>query len=369
MLGKPSINDVLERRNHILKDMSLWGEALKIVVYILNRVSSKGYKFYNPTSRFFFEIGNTRFLKEVEFKKEENIRNVVFVKEFVNDIVQVLIPITVQETTLVIEDNVQTIVPDIVLEQDYDERGHATPNDSIVFLQEHEDDIGLIKDYSINFCQAMCSSNSQKWINVIKDEMKSMQDNDILDLVELPKGMKPIGYKWIFKTEKDFKGNIERYKDCLVAKGFTYKEDIDYNRNFSLVSSKDSFRTIMVLVAHFDLELHQMDVKIVFLNGDINETIYMVQLENFVLDDSKSMVCKLKKFIYGLKHASCQWYHKFHQVITSYGFEANVVDNCVYHKLNGSKYIFLILYVDNILLASSDIGLLHENKRFLMKNF
>ncbi|RDX96077.1 hypothetical protein CR513_21308, partial [Mucuna pruriens] len=101
----------------------------------------------------------------------------------------------------------------------------------------------------------------------------------------------------------------------------------------------------MALVAHFDLELHQMDVKTMFVNGDIYETIYMMQPENFVSNESKSMV------------------------ITSYDFEANVVDDCVYYKISGSKYIFLVLYVDDILLASSDTNLLHETKRFLTKNF
>jgi len=81
------------------------------------------------------------------------------------------------------------------------------------------------------------------------------------------------------------------------------------------------------------------------------------------------MVCKLKKSIYGLKQASRQWYYKFHQVITSYGFEANVVDDCVYHKFSGSKYIILVLYVDDILVANRDIGFLQETKRFLTKNF
>ena len=94
--------------------------------------------------------------------------------------------------------------------------------------------------------------------------------------------MKPIGCKWIFKTKKDSKGNVERYKARLVKKGFTQKEGINYKETFSPVSSKDSFRIIMALVAHFNLELHQLDVKRAFPNGDINETIYMVQLENFV---------------------------------------------------------------------------------------
>ncbi|RDX82951.1 hypothetical protein CR513_36196, partial [Mucuna pruriens] len=97
--------------------------------------------------------------------------------------------------------------------------------------------------------------------------------------------------------------------------------------------------------------------------------IYMMQPENFVSNESKSMVCKLKKSIYGLKQASRQWYHKSYQVITSYGFEANVVDDYAYHKFSGSKYIFLVLYVDDILLASSDTCLLHETKRFLTNNF
>jgi len=88
-----------------------------------------------------------------------------------------------------------------------------------------------------------------------------------------------------------------------------------------------------------------------------------------VLGDLKSMVCKLKKSIYGLKQASRQWYYKFYQVITSYGFETNVVDDCVYHKFSGSKYIFLVLYVDDVLLASRDIGFLLETKRFLTKIF
>ncbi|RDX96022.1 hypothetical protein CR513_21370, partial [Mucuna pruriens] len=143
--------------------------------------------------------------------KEENIMNVVFEEESVNDIGQVLVPITIQETTLVIGDNVLTIVPDIIPKQDYDEvlpqttieqpqqtqevqlrrsikeRRHAILDDYIIFLQEHEDDIDLTQDDPIKFCQAMQSSNSKKWINAMKDGMKPMQDNDIWNLIELPK--------------------------------------------------------------------------------------------------------------------------------------------------------------------------------------
>ena len=217
--------------------------------------------------------------------------------------------------------------------------------------------------------QAKQCTNSEKWIVAMQEEMKSMKDNGVWDLIELPKGVKPIGCKWIFKTKLDSKGNVERYKARLVAKGFTQKEGIDYKETFSPVSTKDSFRIIMALVAHCDLELHQMDVKTAFLNGDIDETIYMVQLKNFELGNPKHLVCRLKKSIYGLKQASRQWYWKFDKVISSYGFKENTVDQCIYIKFSGSKFVILVLYVDDILLASNDVGLLHDTKRFLSSHF
>ena len=154
-----------------------------------------------------------------------------------------------------------------------------------------------------------------------------------------------------------------------MAKGFTQKEGIDYKDTFSPVSKKDSLRIIMALVAHFDLELHQMVVKTAFLNGNLDEDIYMEQPEGFAKKGNEHLVCKLKKSIYGLKQASRQWYIKFNNTITSFGFKENIVDQCIYLKISGSKFIFLILYVDDILLASSDLGLLGETKEYLSKNF
>jgi len=120
------------------------------------------------------------------------------------------------------------------------ERRSVTSDEYLVYLQEHEDGISLTEDDPINFCEAMKSSKSQKWIGVMKEEIKSMRDNDVWDLVELLEGVKPIGCKWIFKTKRNSMGNIERYKARLVAKGFTQREGIDYKEIFSPVSSKDS---------------------------------------------------------------------------------------------------------------------------------
>ena len=247
-------------------------------------------------------------------------------------------------------------------------RKSAIPSDYVVYLQETDYMSGLNQD-PISFSEAMSRTDSEKWSDAMNDELNSMANNQVWDLVELPEGFRAVGCKWVYKTKTDASGNIERYKARLVAKGFLQKEGIDYHDTFSPVSKKDSLRIIMALVAHFDLELHQMDVKTAFLNGELEEEVYMTQPEGFISEKGNNLVCKLKKSIYGLKQASRQWYMKFHNIITSFGFEENIVDQCIYIKVSGSKFTFLVLYVDDILLASNNLGLIRETKRFLSQNF
>ena len=103
------------------------------------------------------------------------------------------------------------------------------------------------------------------------------------------------------------------------------------------MSTKDSLRIIMVIVTHFDLELHQMDVRITFLNGDLVENVYMSQPNSFEEVGKEHIVCKLHKSIYGLKQASRQWYLKFDEVVTFNGFKENIVDQCIDMKVSRSK--------------------------------
>jgi hypothetical protein len=124
-----------------------------------------------------------------------------------------------------------------------------------------------------------------------------------------------------------------------------------------------------MLVAHYDLKLYQMDKKTIFLNGDLLKNAYMVQTKGFDMKGKEHMRCHMRKFIYGLKQTSRQWYLKFDEIIRSFGFKENEEDNCIYAKFRSGKFVFLILYVDDILLASSDVSLLLETKRFLSSNF
>ena len=153
-----------------------------------------------------------------------------------------------------------------------------------------------------------------------------------------------------------------------MAKGYSQRKGIDFKETFSPVSTKDYLRIIMAIVAHFDLKLHQMDVRTTFLNGDLVEDVYMSQPIGFEEVGKDHMVCKLQKSIYGLKQASRQWYLKF-DVVTANGFKENIVYQCIYMKVSGSKFIFMVLYVNNILLVANDIDLLIETKQLLFIHF
>ncbi|CAL8162703.1 unnamed protein product [Prunus armeniaca] len=179
----------------------------------------------------------------------------------------------------------------------------------------------------------------------MKEELKSMDKNHVWTLVQPSLNAKPIGCKWVYKTKRDSKGKIERLKARLMAKGFTQREGFEYIETFSPASSKDSFRIIMAHTTHFNLELHQVDVRPTFLNGDLHEEIFMQQPLGFVERGMESMVCILNKSIYGLKQASRQWYLKFDKVITTFGFAENKFDECIYLKVCTIPYLAFVVSV------------------------
>ena len=352
---------------------------------------SKGYKFYCPSRG--TRVVESQTAKFLELDVAEGCSSQPTEREEPNYTVQIQLPIvgdtSVQETVREeIQQEVETKnqftnveppitnelplmdspAPQAPLRRSQRERRSTISSEYYVYLGEGEFDIGQTVD-PVTFHEALNSNQASKWLEAMRDEMDSMSNNQVWELIDLPDGFKPIGCKWVFKTKKDSKGNVERFKARLVAKGYTQREGIDFTETFSPVSTKDSFRIIMALVAHFDLELHQMDVKTAFLNGDLSEEVYMQQPEGFIERGKEHMVCRLKRSIYGLKQASRQWYMKFDKVIRSFGFEENKFDQCIYMKVSGSKFIFLVLYVDDILLASSDVDLLNHTKSFLSINF
>ena len=189
---------------------------------------------------------------------------------------------------------------EVALRRSKRQRRSAIFDDYVVYLQDSKFDLGIDND-PVSFSHAIESYSSTKWLDAMEEELKSMDHNEVWDLVELPKDCKRVGCKWVFKTKRGSNCNIECHKARLVPKGFTHKYGVDFKETFSPISKKDSFRIIMSMVAHYDLELNQMDVKTTFLNGNLDKEVFIDQLEGFVVEGKEHMVCKLKKSIYGLK--------------------------------------------------------------------
>ena len=189
--------------------------------------------------------------------------------------------------------------------------------------------------------QALSGLNSKEWFEAKKEEMNSMESNRVWDLVDLPPSRKTIGNKWVLNIKHKVDETIDKYKDRLVAKGYTQYKGIDYEETFSPVVRFASIRLILAIMERMDLELHQMDVKTTFLNGELDEEIYMEKPLGFEFKGQERKVCKLKASIYGLKQASRQWNLKFHQATLKDGFTMMEENHCVYIKCSNNHFIIL----------------------------
>ena len=175
------------------------------------------------------------------------------------------------------------------------------------FYGERASVAGEVFDEPSTYSEAVSSSSRKEWQAAMQKEMKSIYDNDVWDLVELPAGRKLVGSKWVFKVKRDADGNMERCKARLVARGFTQKYGVDYDETFSPVIRFESFRALVALAVKHGLQLHQMDVNTAFLHGVLEEDVYMKQPEGFERSGEEHMVCKLKKSLYGLKQSPRCW--------------------------------------------------------------
>ena len=154
-----------------------------------------------------------------------------------------------------------------------------------------------------------------------------------------------------------------------MAKGYTQREGDDFFDNYSSVAHLTTIRVLLSLAAYHGLLIHQMDVKIAFLNGELVEEIYIDQRDGFVTSGQKGKVCKLLKSLYGLKQALKQWHEKFDRTLTSTGFALNEAHKSVYYQFGGGEGVILCLYVDDILIFGTSLDVIKEVKDFLSNNF
>jgi len=168
----------------------------------------------------------------------------------------------------------------------------------------------------VNFEEAVKNS---KWLGAMKEEMRSIEKNN-WELCILPKGKKTIGVKWVYKVKVNPKGEVVKYKARLVVRGFLQRQGIDYEEVFAPVARLE---TVRLVVAHASLQgwnLHQLDVKSTFLNGDLEEEVYIDQPQGFVKEGSEDKVLRLRKALYGLKQASRAWNKRIDKALINMKF-------------------------------------------------
>jgi hypothetical protein len=213
--------------------------------------------------------------------------------------------------------------------------------------------------------QAMSSEEAELWQQAMDEEMASLAANKTWTLTEAPAGVNPIPVKWVYKVKRDSNGNIQRFKARLVAKGFKQQEGIDYFEVFSPVSKYTTLRALLAKAAAEDLRLCMLDIKTAFLQGDLEEQVYIQQPPGY--EDGSNLVCHLHKALYGLKQAPRAWHQRLHRELLELGFTPSEADPGLYILSKGvSATLFLMVYVDDILLASkSEVAIVNIKNKIL----
>ena len=212
------------------------------------------------------------------------------------------------------------------------------------------------------------AAENQVWKDAMVEEYSSIMQNDVWEVVPRPTDRAVVGSRWIYKIKHGADGSIEKYKARFVAKGFSQKEGIDYEETFAPVARYTSIRAVISLAAQMGWQIHQMDVKTTFLNGELKEEVYIEQPEGFVAHNKETHVCRLMKALYGLKQAPRAWYERIDTYLQKMGFVKSEADANLYYLMVGGEILILVLYVDDLFLTGS-LRLIVDCKRNLAEEF
>jgi hypothetical protein len=226
----------------------------------------------------------------------------------------------------------------------------------------------LSTDEPRSYREAMAGPQAEQWTGGCIKEMDQLHHNKTWVLVKPPPDTNIVGCKWVMKLKVMPDGSV-KYKARLVAQGFTQKPGIDYEETYSPVVRYASLRALFGLAAHYSWEVHHMDVKSAYLNGTLQETIYMRQPEGFIEAGKEHYVCQLKKGLYGLKQAGRCWNHTIDPALCKLGLTPLDKDSCVYLHRSEGEMIVICLYVDDLFLFTASTRLLKHFKEGLKAKF
>ncbi|RVW14377.1 Retrovirus-related Pol polyprotein from transposon RE1 [Vitis vinifera] len=201
-------------------------------------------------------------------------------------------------------------------------------------------------------------------------KMAALHSNDTWDLVVLPSGKFTVGYRWVYIVKVGPDGQVDRLKAHLVVKGYTQVYGSDYGDTFSPVAKIASVRLLLSMAAMRSWPLYQLDIKNVFLHEDLAEEVYMEQSLGFVTQGESGLVCRLRRSLYGLKQSPRAWFSRFNSVVQEFGMFRSTADHSVfYHHNSSGQCIYLVVYVDDIVITGSDQNGIHKLKQHLFTHF
>ena len=193
------------------------------------------------------------------------------------------------------------------------------------------------------------------WKQAMEDEYLALMRNGTWSLVDLPLGRKAIGCKWVYKVKENPDGTVNKYKARLVAKGFHQVAGFDFSETFSSVIKPTTIRVVLTIALSRSWTIRQLDVNNAFLNGNLMEEVYMEQPSGFQDPSNPQKVCRLHKSLYGLKQAPRAWFEKLYDALISFGFVSTKSDQSLFVRITPQSTLFVLVYVDDILLTGNDV--------------
>jgi Reverse transcriptase (RNA-dependent DNA polymerase) len=184
--------------------------------------------------------------------------------------------------------------------------------------------------------------------------LKALEQNKTWVIVKLSKGKKLVGCKLVYKIKYKSDGTIQRYKARLVAKGYTQTYSIDYYETFAPVTKMNTVRILFSIAVNHGCNLYQMNVKNTFLQGNLEEEIYINLPLGHEQEKSSNIVCRIKKSIYGLKQSPRAWYRKLSKYLISCNFKVSSADHSLFTKNNGRNVTIVLVYVDDLIITGSN---------------
>jgi hypothetical protein len=203
----------------------------------------------------------------------------------------------------------------------------------------------------------------------MEEEYAALLANHTWDLVPRPPGTNVVTSKWLFRHKLTSDGSLDRYKARWVLRGFTQRPGVEYDEIFSPVVKFATVRAVLSLALSRDWVIHQLDVKNAFLHGTLTETVYCSQPTGFIDADCPDLVCRLNRSLYGLKQAPWAWYSRFASYLASIGFVEAKSDTSLFIYRCGDDTVYLLLYIDDIVLMASTADLLHRTIVALQREF